>query len=211
MGTDKALMRFQGVPLIQRAVEKLRRICSEVAILGDRPELARFGEVLPDRVPGRGPLGGIETALYHASNEWILLLPVDVPLVPGSMLQAWVWRTLRDEGARPAACCFCVDGQVQPLVSLLHQELAPYVTAALDEGERKVLSGLEAAALRVGGDPKGTRRGGLRVESLEDESWKSLWRPTKLQVATKHLWFSNVNTPEEFNSVETQVIEAKRH
>src|SRR5258708_30725836 len=148
MGSGKALMRFLGVVLIQRAVEKLRGICSEVAILGDRAELARFGEVLPDRVPGRGPLGGIETALYHASNEWILLLPVDVPLVPGSMLQAWVWRTLRDEGARPAACCFCVDGQVQPLVSLLHQELAPYVTAALDEGERKALFVLRAASFR---------------------------------------------------------------
>jgi molybdenum cofactor guanylyltransferase len=209
MGSDKALMRFQGVALVELALAKLRSICSEVAILGGGPELARFGEVLPDRSTGRGPLGGIETALYHASNEWVLLLAVDVPLVPVELLRTWAGSVIKDEGAAPAACFFRVEGRAQPLVSLLRRELAPHVTEALDGGERKVMLVLEEVAAKAAAE--GTRPGGLRVDELEDALLRSRWSPTGLQAAMEPLWFANVNTSEEFERVEAQVVEAKRN
>ena len=60
MGLDKSLLRLEGRPLFLRAVELLRPHVAEVTLLGPPARYARFGiNALPDRRPGRGPLGGI--------------------------------------------------------------------------------------------------------------------------------------------------------
>ena len=66
MGRDKALVAVDGVPMARRVADALtaagaRRV---VAVGGDGAALAGLGlEVLADRWPGEGPLGGLVTAL----------------------------------------------------------------------------------------------------------------------------------------------------
>ena len=214
MGADKAMLQFEGTPLVQIALDKLRLGCRRVAILGNRPELGDFGTVLQDGVPDGGPLVGIATALRQINDEetardWAMLLPVDVPVVPGTFLMAWAWQVARDPMA-PAVCCFRVGGRTQPLISMLHRELLPYVAAAVDVGERKVLAVLEAAASQTAADGLGTRRSGLRVDEPGETFWRGFWRPTELERSTEPLWFANVNTPEEFAHVEREFAAAKK-
>src|ERR1039457_2185492 len=74
MGTDKALLQLAGKPLIAHAVAKLRRICADVHILGSKPALAAFAPLVPDLHPNCGPVGGMEAALAHSTQDWSLIL-----------------------------------------------------------------------------------------------------------------------------------------
>ena len=191
MGEDKARMRFRGVPLVELAIGKLRLGCAQVGILGDRPDLAEFGEIVPDGVSDAGPLAGIVAAFGHAREQWMMLLAVDVPVVPGGLLMAFA-RSVMDDPRRVAAGFLRVEGRVQPLISVVRCDLGEAVAAALERGERKVLPVLMDAA---------ECSGGVMIEEVE----AIVWEATAWERATREFWFANVNTQEEFDRVERGV------
>ncbi len=90
MGRDKALLDFLGEPLLARVIRRVRPLTDDLFIVAtDRPEYQQFGvPVVPDRIPGRGPLGGIYTALATARHEYCLVLSCDLPFVNPKLLAA---------------------------------------------------------------------------------------------------------------------------
>ena len=85
MGTDKALIEINGQPLIERALHAVGQVTARQMILSNNPERFSYPgvPVYPDLIPGKGPLGGIYTALTHALTPHILVVAVDMPhLVP---------------------------------------------------------------------------------------------------------------------------------
>jgi molybdopterin-guanine dinucleotide biosynthesis protein A len=213
MGRDKALLELAGKPLVRHAVKKLRRVCMDVRILSGNPELAEYAPIVPDLHPGCGPLGGMEAALVHSIFEWNLFLPVDMPFLPSAFVLGWLRNWLHEDKTRGAFVrLFTVDGRAQPGFCLLHKEVKPFLLAALERGEFKLLPVLEVAgrelALRHGFPPG---RGlwnvpmtGFRATrgSGQEEDWCFT---TEAQEETKHLWFANLNTPEEFAEAERHV------
>lgn len=211
MGMDKATMPFGGVSLVQLALGKLRPICSHVAIVGNRPELASFAEVVPDAATGIGPLGGIAAALRHATEHWLLLLAVDMPLLPAGLLSAWAADVLHDQ-VSPAAACFRADGRLQPLVSLLRRELEPFVSAAVAAGERKAMPVLQQAAA-MAASTGGLGSESLRVDDLDNGKtpfWTGSWEPDAFERETRDRWFANSNTPDEFRRLEQAILHRGR-
>ena len=192
MGRDKAFIEFGGKPLIQLAVERLRSVCDDVGILGNDAALARFGEVIPDEVADCGPLSGIVQGLRHAKQKWTLFTPVDVPLLPVGLLQAWAEKVLREE-TQLTVCCLADAGQAQPLICMIHRSAGLSLEGALARGERKVLPALRAA---------GESQAGFRIIDRDDPWWSEVWTPSRSQEMLRDLWFGNVNTPEELAEVE---------
>lgn len=81
MGTDKSLLVVDGRPLAQRTAEVLAAAgASEVLVVGgDAVTLVGLGlEVVPDRHPGAGPLGGLVTALETAHEAVVVVLACDL-------------------------------------------------------------------------------------------------------------------------------------
>ncbi|HEY8715268.1 MAG TPA: molybdenum cofactor guanylyltransferase [Candidatus Acidoferrum sp.] len=69
-GRDKALVEFGGVPLLLQIVRLARSCTPEVAVVASREKYASLSpelQIIEDRWPGQGPLGGIITALQHTS------------------------------------------------------------------------------------------------------------------------------------------------
>ncbi len=212
MGRDKALLELAGRPLAWHAVTKLRRVCADVQILSNRPELEEFAPLVRDMHPGCGPLGGLETALGHSWHEWNLFLPVDMPFLPSTFLDNWVRTVVARENRGARIAMFTVEGVPQPLFCLLHREVTLFVHDAIQRGEFKVFPVLEAAGKELAarqGMPLGTAffnqpwdessefSGTRRAEKMEP--W---WTVTRAQQSAKHLWFMNLNTPEEFAEAE---------
>ena len=90
MGENKALKLFLGRPLIQRVIERVAPIADELLITTNQPEdYAFLGlPLFSDLRPGRGPLGGLYTALVSAKHSSVAVVACDLPFVNGPLLAA---------------------------------------------------------------------------------------------------------------------------
>jgi molybdopterin-guanine dinucleotide biosynthesis protein A len=86
MGKDKAFLQVDGVPLFERVLTLFRESFSRVILVGDREErFAGYGvPVVRDIYPGSS-LGGLYTALHHATPGHVFVSPCDLPF-PGRAL-----------------------------------------------------------------------------------------------------------------------------
>lgn len=214
MGRDKALLELAGKPLVEHAVSKLRRICEQVSVLGEGPELEAYGPVVRDVHPGCGPIGGIEAALLHSKYEWNLILPVDVPFLPTAFLNFFARSTMEGRGARLGM--YEVDGVPQPTLLTAHRDVLPYLSVAVERGAYKLYPVLQSAAQGLN-----ARLGLLlphlalrlyawgaesRFETAPSEPRGPVWEVlTEAQQRAKQLWFANLNTPLEFAEAERHV------
>jgi molybdopterin-guanine dinucleotide biosynthesis protein A len=217
MGQDKAMLPLAGKPLIAHAVAKLRRLCIDVRILSDTSVLAEYAPIVPDLHPGCGPLGGIEAALTQSAFDWNLFLPVDMPLIPTAFLHHWISNTLAAARGGAKVSLFTVEGVPQPTMVMIHRDVLPFATSALERGEFKLYPVLKNAGAEL------AAREGLPAEAVFCElPWteqstfsaianifgarQSSWLATSAeQQQTKHLWFGNLNTPQEFAEAERYI------
>jgi molybdopterin-guanine dinucleotide biosynthesis protein A len=134
LGLDKALLRVDGVRLVDRAVATLAVVCDRVLLAaGDRPLLVTGSTTIPDAVPGAGPLSAILGALENAGTADVAVLAVDhVAPDPAVLLHLRARR-----GDADVALCE-VDGRLQPLHAVWSVSAAPAVRRRLDVGERSV-------------------------------------------------------------------------
>ena len=91
MGRDKALLHFAGRPLIEYALATLHEAGVPAVIAGASPaaesDLAAYAPILRDAQPGLGPLAGICAALQAASTRFVVFLPIDLPLLPPTLVK----------------------------------------------------------------------------------------------------------------------------
>jgi molybdenum cofactor guanylyltransferase len=82
MGTDKAGVLLQGKPLWRRQLATLRALGPEEIFISGRddgPYAVEGLEILKDSYVERGPLGGLETALFRTINPYLVVLAIDLP------------------------------------------------------------------------------------------------------------------------------------
>jgi molybdopterin-guanine dinucleotide biosynthesis protein A len=190
MGTDKALMTWQGEPLVARALAQLRRLGLRARIAGTRPDLAQYAEVVDDAHPGCGPLAGIEAALAASDAELNLFVPVDLPLVPDAFLR---WMVERARATDALATVPFVSGRAEPLCAVYHRSLAPGIAQALERGEYKVMRGVEAAVEMAQHDSQHDGMG-LDAFAVEEVYATRFDWPAEVPVMR---WFANWNTPSD--------------
>ncbi len=122
MGTHKALVPVDGIPMARRVADALLAAGADRAILvgGDPGWGPRLGlGRVPDRWPGEGPLGGLATALLDvpAHPESIVLVAAcDQPWLDGPSV-ADLAEALRQDRGAGAALATGQDGRRQPFPS----------------------------------------------------------------------------------------------
>ncbi|HET8646277.1 MAG TPA: molybdenum cofactor guanylyltransferase, partial [Vicinamibacteria bacterium] len=131
MGRDKALLPWGPATLLDHALARLREACGEVAILcGPQPRYAERGvPILTDVVAGAGPLAGLVTALEADASDLALLLAVDVPFAPVSLLRYLLQRCQGADAAVPFT-----GGRPHPLCAV-------YRRTCLDAARRRLAAG----------------------------------------------------------------------
>jgi molybdopterin-guanine dinucleotide biosynthesis protein A len=88
MGQTKAIIPFQGEPLIQRVLDRLAGLADEVIVIAPilQEYLSLDVRIVQDYLPGQGPLGGLYTALLSASNPAVAVVGCDMPFVSYDLL-----------------------------------------------------------------------------------------------------------------------------
>ncbi len=118
MGHDKALIEVEGLPMLERTVELLRPHAREILVIGDPAKYApQHATVIPDDSPGKGPLGGLVTALYRARYVRLLVLACDLPAVNDRLLVRL--KVELDRGYDAVVPRH--DGLIEPLAAAYHR------------------------------------------------------------------------------------------
>jgi len=150
-GQDKALVEVGGKAMLARMIELLRGVTKEVRIVAAPGKYEVFGaEIVEDRWPGEGPLGGIITALEDAGSavraEWNLILSCDMPFLTREWLTFLCERAAKSE----AHVVLPHSGHgPEPLCACYRTDAAGALRAAFESGVRKVTQGLQHVTTEV--------------------------------------------------------------
>lgn len=137
MGTDKADLCLDGRSFLELQIEKGRALgIEDIQVSGYRGARCPI-PVTEDRLPGRGPLGGLESCLRRARWQKCLVLSVDVPLVPAAELE----RLLETAACAAAPVTILRHGESeQPLIAVYDRELADEMLAEITERKGSVFA-----------------------------------------------------------------------
>jgi molybdopterin-guanine dinucleotide biosynthesis protein A len=140
MGTDKALLAVEGVPIAVRVAAALSGAGAApiVAIGGDLGALAALGlAARPDPRQGEGPLGGLLSAFEALPGaEVVAVVACDLPWLTAPVVAAVVGALAAEPDAPVAAA---VTERAQTLCAAWRPAFAAGVlTAAFAAGERSI-------------------------------------------------------------------------
>ena len=99
LGQDKALLPFNGKPLVVHMHKLLADLFPEVNLIGHpRPEFENIGLIcVPDLIPRKGVLGGIYTALHMCTTPYVFIVGADMPfLTPSRISEVLAYRHRAD-------------------------------------------------------------------------------------------------------------------
>ncbi len=138
LGHDKAQIRLahgDEPDFLAKAVAVLSSCCERVIIVGrTHPEHTSY----PDAIPGRGPAGGIATAL-EVSASACLTLSCDLPFMEQSVLERLIaCRATRPENTLSTSYRQQDTGHVEALVAIYEREALPYFQTCVNEGRLKI-------------------------------------------------------------------------
>lgn len=195
MGADKAFVEFAGRPLIAHVLGVLASAGVPMFIAGAqpgaRPLLEKYAPVTPDMEPGLGPLSGVCAALASVSAARGVFLPVDVPLLPSSLIDC----LLRHARITDAAFTLTsVNGFPQTFPAVVARPVLPRLQRELREGRLGCLAAFQAAARDLG-QPLSI----LPAEVLAQSGQVS--HPEALPVVR---WFLNLNSEQDVRVAASQ-------
>jgi molybdenum cofactor guanylyltransferase len=196
MGADKALISLAGKPLIAHALGILQQAGMDAQIAGARSDLSGFAAVIPDADPDHGPLAGICAALASTAARHAIFLPVDLPLLPASLVSVLL-HSARITGS--AVTVPSINGYAQTFPAVVDRVALPALQASLERGPGGCFSAFQSAADHVG-QPLTV----LGVELLVQCG--QIAHPDALPAS---YWFQNLNTPRDLERAEA--ILAHRH
>lgn len=141
MGRDKAELPFFGSTLVEFQMEKAQLLgIDDLMISGTKQGFV--ADILPDR----GPLGGLHACMARAKHPYCIVLPVDAPLVPASVLRNLAQMHLQG-GAQ--ATVLRHEGKLEPLIGVYDTTLAEVIRSMILKKGRAVHALLDRIAVRA--------------------------------------------------------------
>jgi molybdenum cofactor guanylyltransferase len=173
MGSPKALLPFDGEPLIVHLVQRLAPMFSEVIVV------AAPGQVLPDlpatvvrdEVAYQGPVGGLSYGLRAAAGEFAFVTSCDSAFLQSAVVSYLL--SLKDD---VDAVVPRWERRVQPLLAVYRRSILPQLEARVAGGELRAAAVLDK----------------LRTRTVDEEELRA--------VDPEGLSFFNMNTPSDYHA-----------
>ena|SRR2546422_5971064 len=173
-GRDKSALLVEGRPILERQIQELSQITSDILIVGVDPSARAVDSArhVADHVPGCGPLGGLHAALIDALGEATIVIACDMPYVSASLLRHLLVLT---NG---------VDAVVPRTEHGYHPLCAAYTRACIKPIARRLVEGR------------------LKMTDLFDDVRVRMVTAEEIDAFGDHRrLLANVNTPAEYRSI----------
>jgi molybdenum cofactor guanylyltransferase len=177
MGRAKALLPFDGEPLIAHVVRALGAWFPEVVVVAargqDLPSLPVT--IVHDDVPYQGPVSGIYSGLTAATGEVGFVTSCDSVFLNPDVIRLVMRRIADHDVAVPHW-----QGRYQPLHAAYRRTVLPFLEQQLERGELRPVQLFDKVPTR--------RIEELELSALDPEGWT----------------FFNMNTPEDYDQALTR-------
>jgi molybdopterin-guanine dinucleotide biosynthesis protein A len=136
MGRPKSLLPYEGVSLIEYLHSQLRNFFSETIISANEelPVHLPGARYVSDRIPGYGPMGGIESALESALSDVAFVTACDIPTIHLSLIAKMMRLSRRFDIVVPRNS----DGYLEPLHAVYSRSVIAEVRKLMAAGERRI-------------------------------------------------------------------------
>jgi molybdopterin-guanine dinucleotide biosynthesis protein A len=173
MGQAKALLVFDGEPLIARIARALKRMFDEVVIVAapeqELPPLA--ATLVRDEVAYQGPVGGIYYGLRAAGGEFAFVTSCDAPFLNAALISYLIAQISDYDVVVPYW-----EERYQPLHAVYRRSVLPLLKEQLERGELRPVYLFDK----------------VRTRKVEQDEIKTL-DPDGLS-------FLNMNTPQDYEA-----------
>jgi molybdopterin-guanine dinucleotide biosynthesis protein A len=179
MGTNKALLKINGVLLIDRVLSILNKVFENIMISSNDFDSFYFTgkKIVKDIISNKGPLGGIHSCLQSTNTEKNFFISCDMPFISAEIVQF--------------LCCYETDAEILlPKDGVNIQQMCGIYSKSINSEVEKLL---------FASDIKKNNAKGSIFELIEKANVEYV-DVSKLQIFHKDLFF-NMNTPEDFKYV----------
>ena len=144
LGRAKALEPFQGEPLIRRVIDRLSRITDDlVFVVNDHEQASALPissrdtdltyEIVIDKYPDGGSLGGIYTGLLAANSQWAFVVACDMPFLNVELMRHMLSMRDGQDVVVPRT-----DGYPEPTHALYSKSCLPFIEKRLKRDDLKI-------------------------------------------------------------------------
>ncbi len=146
MGRDKALIEFQGKPVIAHVIDTLRELSDDIVVVSNRSDSYRsFGvRIVPDYEPPCGPLGGIAAGMQAALHELVVVVACDMPFLNAPLLRYLLTLAADYDAVAPQT-----GAEFEPLHAVYRRICLNAIAQHLQQGDRRVISFFADVRLRA--------------------------------------------------------------
>jgi len=146
MGQDKSMLPVNGQPMIKYIAEQLRPHFSQILISSS--DVSRYNiagaEVVPDEVAGRGPLGGIASALKASANELNFVIACDIPQVDIDLMKMLLRESRKFDAVIPRTG----QSKYEPLFAVYKKSALKTIEEALLSGDNRIIDALGSSKVK---------------------------------------------------------------
>jgi molybdopterin-guanine dinucleotide biosynthesis protein A len=141
MGTNKALLNFDGRPFVSHVASTLQEVFERVILVTNDPSAFGFlgMQTFGDAYQGCGPLGGIHSAMINAGSKDIFVVACDTPFVTRDLVRYIVGF---DSNAPARIPVF--DQQIHPLCGLYTRDCLSAIVEQLESHRLRVVDLIES-------------------------------------------------------------------
>jgi molybdopterin-guanine dinucleotide biosynthesis protein A len=136
MGENKAFIKIDGIPIINRIHSVFKKLFQEVIIVTNQKELfSNFdAKIYVDIIPDCGVLAGLYTGLFFSSFPYSFCVACDMPYLKESVIEFLIGGLNDFDVIVPKT----VDG-LQPLHAVYSKKCLPAIRNTIQDGKSKIL------------------------------------------------------------------------
>lgn len=182
MGTNKALLKVDGVSIIERTYRTLAQLFENIIVVTNAPEDYDFlpCRKVQDIYQDFGSIAGLHSALAHSTTERTFVTACDMPFIDPTIIR---YLCQLQQGGYDAVIPFSSGGQ-EPLQAVYTSSCKKTFEDAIIKQEQKILDILPRMHTRL-------------------VTWDEIQK-----ISGSLNSFLNVNTPEEFDAVSGTALNA---
>lgn len=137
MGTNKAMLPLHNKKVIEHIIKQMECITKDIIIITNEPALYKHYDfpLYTDRYENKGPLAGLETALYHMTGDIAFVTPCDTPFIHHSVYEYLLNNLEQHDAIVPK-----YDEQLHPLSGIYRRSVHPFIERRIQDEELRMTS-----------------------------------------------------------------------